>query len=91
MNSECEPKREPEVSGQIAHLEKVIAELDESVESLRVRIEPILKSQPLESLDRKTPAEVDDIVPLAMTIRQFRAKVKKSKNDIRDMIAACEL
>ena len=87
-------ERETEVTGQIAHLEKVIAELDESVSSLKERLEPILKLQSSAPPDIgavKSATCESDIVPLAATIRQFRVKLRKSNNDIRDMINTCEL
>ena len=94
MEKECKPQRETEVAGQIAHLEKVIAELDESVSSLKERLEPILKLQSPTTPEIgavKSAAPESDIVPLAATIRQFRVKLQKSNNDIRDMIDTCEL
>ena len=94
MLNECKPKREAEVSGQIAHLEKVIAEASESIASLKERLEPILKLQAPTTPEIgavKSAAPESDIVPLAATIRQFRVKLQKSNNDIRDMIDTCEL
>ena len=94
MEKECKPQRETEVTGQIANLEKVIGELDESVSSLKERLEPILKLQSSAPPDIgavKSATCESDIVPLAATIRQFRVKLQKSNNDIRDMINTCEL
>ena len=83
-------KKEAEVSNQIAKMEKVIAELDESVSLLRGRIEPILKVQPPEPTTEKNAIE-SDIVPLALIIRQFRGKLEKCNDNIRAMLATCEL
>uniref|UniRef100_A0A6H2A276 Uncharacterized protein n=1 Tax=viral metagenome TaxID=1070528 RepID=A0A6H2A276_9ZZZZ len=91
MDNECnKPQREPEVVRQMNQLEKTIAILGESIATLRTRFEPVLRVQPTITAG-EPPKNKEDLVPLAITIRQLCARLQEYNGAIREMIETCEL
>lgn len=90
MNVENEPKRLPQVAGQIQILESKLCQLTESLDSLELRLAAVTPEGPKVKQDNKNLVH-EKIVLLAEKIRSCNERLLESIDRINLLISVIEL
>ena len=93
MNQDCKTTeaKNPQVQQEMQRLHKEIAQVEENLNTLRVRIQGILDTRPTGPPRGEKVSGTHSLVQFADEIRNAREKVSRCNDDIMDMLNTCEL